>query len=270
MIPAPLSIAFLGAGNVAWHLSQAFEQAGHRIVTVYSRSLARAEFLAEALQQAHPTHQLDFSNTKADLFLVAVKDDAVAEVLQKAIFPPNSLVVHTSGSLPMGIFSEYTHLRGGVFYPLQTFSQGQAVDLKYTPIGIEGTTPVDTELLLSLAASITTRSLEVVSAERQIIHLAAVFACNFTNHLLGISQQLLGPHQLDFTLLQPLVAATIQKSFANIPFRVQTGPAIRSDETTLNSHRHLLQNQPGYLAVYNILTQSIQRQASEDVVQESK
>ncbi len=270
MTKAPLSIAILGAGNVAWHLSQAFKQAGHHIITVYSRTLARAEFLAEALQQAQPTHLPDFSNTKADLFLVAVKDDAVTEVLQKAVFPPGSLVAHTSGSLPLGIFSEYTQIRGGVFYPLQTFSQGQVLDLKYTPIGVEGTTPTDTDLLLSLAASISERSLQLASAERQIIHLAAVFACNFSNHLLGISQQLLAQHQLHFNLLQPLVTETIRKSFANIPFRVQTGPAVRSDENTLNQHRYLLQNQPGYLAVYNVLTQSIQRQVAENPAQEPK
>lgn len=102
------------------------------------------------------------------------------------------------------------------------------------------------------------------------MHLAAVFACNFTNHLLGISQQVLAPHQLDFALLQPLVTETIRKSFANIPFRVQTGPAVRSDENTLHHHRHLLQNQPGYLAVYNVLTQSIQEQASKNRDQASK
>ncbi len=270
MTTAPLSIAMLGAGNVAWHLGQALEQAGHRIVTVYSRTLARAEFLAEALQQAHPTHLLDFSTTQVDLFLLAVKDDAVTEVLQKAVFPPGSLVAHTSGSLPLSIFTEFTQLRGGVFYPLQTFSMGQAVDLKYTPIGVEATTPADTELLLSLAASISEQAFAISSAERQTMHLAAVFACNFTNHLLGISQQVLAPHQLDFALLQPLVIETIRKSFANIPFRVQTGPAVRSDENTLQHHRHLLQNQPGYLAVYNVLTQSIQQQASKNRDQASK
>lgn len=260
---APLSIAFIGAGNVAWHLARALEAAGHRIQVVYSRTFAQAEALTDALQQAHPTHQLDFINTPADIFIVAVKDDAVAEVLKQAVFPPGSLVVHTSGSVPLSIFSAQPTVRGGVFYPLQTFSKTQAVDLKNTPIGIEATTPADCEMLYQLASSLSNRVFDLPAEARSILHVAAVFAGNFTNHLLGISRELLTPHQLDFTVLQPLVNETVQKAFANLPFRVQTGPAVRSDEATLHRHRQLLQNQPAYLPVYNLLTQSIQREAAE-------
>ncbi|QMU26953.1 Rossmann-like and DUF2520 domain-containing protein [Adhaeribacter radiodurans] len=260
---SPLSIALIGAGNVAWHLGHAFEQAGHRIITVYSRTLAKAEFLAEALLQAHPTQQLDFSLVKADIFILAVKDDAVADVLKQAIFPINSLVVHTSGSLPVSVFTAQPKIRGGVFYPVQTFSKEVAINLKQTPIGLETSNPTDMDLLKKLAESISDQVLELTTEARKIIHLAAVFACNFTNHLLGISQELLAKHQLKFSVLQPLITETFQKAFTHSPFQVQTGPAVRSDENILTQHQQLLQQNLNYLAVYTTLSQSIQQKAKE-------
>ena len=264
---APLSIVFIGAGNVAWHLARALETAGHCISVVYSRTLAQAESLTDALQQAQPTQQLDFRDTPADIFIMAVKDDAVAEVLEQALFPPGSLVVHTSGSVPLSIFLDQPTIRGGVFYPLQTFSKSQPVDLSNTPIGMEATTPDDRTFLYQLASSISAHVFDLPSEARSVLHLAAVFAGNFTNHLLGISRELLTPHQLNFTVLQPLVTETVQKAFANLPFRVQTGPAVRFDEATLHRHRQLLQNRPAYLPVYNLLTESIQREATEAAAQ---
>lgn len=255
------SIVLIGAGNVAWHLGQALEQAGHRILMVYSHTLVKAEFLADALQQAHPTHQLDFSTIKADIFIIAIRDDAIADVLQQAAFPSGSMVVHTSGSVPLSVFASRPAVRGGVFYPIQTFSKSQTVDLKQTPIGVEATNPQDTAKLLSLAGTISERVMELPTEARRIIHLAAVFACNFSNHLLGISQELLAQHELNYTVLQPLVTETINKAFAQEPFRVQTGPAVRFDETTLSMHRQLLANWPAYLPVYNVLTKNIQQKA---------
>ncbi|PSR56529.1 DUF2520 domain-containing protein [Adhaeribacter arboris] len=258
-----LSIALVGSGNVAWHLGHAFEQAGHRIVSVYSRSLIKAEFLAESLLQAHPTHQLDFSLVKADVFILALKDDAVEEVLQRAVFPVNSLVVHTSGSLPITIFTNQSKIRGGVFYPVQTFSKEVAINLKQTPIGVEASNSADLSLLKNLAESISEQVIELPTEARQIIHLAAVFACNFTNHLLGISQEILEKYQIDFSVLQPLITETLQKAFTHSPFQVQTGPAVRFDQNILIQHQQLLQHYPNYLAIYNTLTESIQQKAQE-------
>ncbi|MDQ4142024.1 MAG: DUF2520 domain-containing protein [Bacteroidota bacterium] len=260
---SPLSIALIGAGNVAWHLGRALEQAGHRIVLVYSRTLVKAEFLSEALLQAHPTHQLDFSLIKADVFILAIKDDAVNEVLEKAVFPSDSLVVHTSGSLPLSVITGQSKIRGGVFYPIQTFSKEIDIDLKQTPIGLEASNPTDLSLLKKLAESISSQVIELPTEARKTIHLAAVFACNFTNHLLGISQELLEKHQLNFTVLHPLITGTLQKAFTHSPFQVQTGPAVRFDQNILAQHQQLLQHHPNYLAIYISLTESIQQKARE-------
>lgn len=258
-----LSIVLLGAGNVAWHLGQAFERAGHNVVTVYSRRLENAEALADKLKQAHATQQLDFSSNPADIYIVSVKDDVVPEVLKQAIFPSGSLVVHTSGSLPLSVFAAQPGVRGGVFYPIQTFSKSTEINLKETPIGIEATTLMDISILKNLAGSISERVVELPSEARKVFHLAAVFACNFTNHLLGISHELLNQQQLAFNLLQPLVAETIQKAFTHQPFQVQTGPAVRFDANIIIQHRKLLYNNPDYLAIYNLLTDNIQQKAME-------
>ncbi|RDC65282.1 Rossmann-like and DUF2520 domain-containing protein [Adhaeribacter pallidiroseus] len=260
---SPVSIALIGAGNVAWHLGRAFEQAGHQIVLVYSRTLVKAEFLAETLLQAHPTQELDFSLVPATIFIVALKDDVVAEVLQRAIFPKNSLVVHTSGSLPISVFKVQANIRGGVFYLVQTFSKAVAIDFQKTPIGVEASNPEDVLFLKNLAASISEKVIDLPTETRKIIHLAAVFACNFTNHLLGISHDLLTQQQIDFTILQPLVIETVQKAFAHAPFRVQTGPAVRFDQNILAQHQQLLQDKPDYAAIYTMLTESIQKKAQE-------
>lgn len=248
---------------MAWHLSRALEQAGHRIVTVYSRTLVKAEFLAKALLQAHPTQELDFSLVPAAIFIVALKDDVVAEVLQKAIFPPDSLVVHTSGSVPISVFKVQSNIRGGVFYPVQTFSKAVAINLKQTPIGVEASTPADVFFLKKLAASISEKVFDLPTEARKIIHLAAVFACNFTNHLLGISHDLLTQQQVEFSVLEPLVMETIQKALAHSPFQVQTGPAVRFDQNIVAQHQQLLQDKPDYAVIYTLLTESIQKKAQE-------
>ena len=258
-----LTIALIGTGNVAWHLGRALEQAGHRIILVYSRTLAKAEFLAETLLQAYPTASLDFRPVPADVFIVALKDEVVAEVLQRAIFPKNSRVVHTSGSLSLSVLTAISSIRGGVFYPVQTFSKTVALNLKQTPIGIEASKPDDVIFFKNLAASISEKVFDLPTEARKIIHLAAVFACNFTNHLLGISHDLLTNQQLDFNILQPLVTETIQKAFANSPFQVQTGPARRFDQSILTQHQHLLQDKPDYAEVYSLLTTHIQKKAQE-------
>ncbi|QNF32928.1 DUF2520 domain-containing protein [Adhaeribacter swui] len=260
---SPLSVALIGAGNVAWHLGRALEQAGNHVVLVYSRTLVKAEFLSETLLHAHPTQNPDFSLVAADVFIIALKDDVVVEFLKKAVFPRSSLVVHTSGSLPLTIFEQHAAIRGGVFYPVQTFSRAVAMDLKQTPIGIEASTPDDVSLLKNLAFSISEKVFDLPSDARKVIHLAAVFACNFTNHLLGISHDLLTQQQLNFTVLQPLVTETIQKAFAHAPFQVQTGPAVRFDQKIIEQHQQLLQDKPDYAEVYALLTEHIQKKAQE-------
>jgi predicted short-subunit dehydrogenase-like oxidoreductase (DUF2520 family) len=259
-ISSSLQVALIGSGQVATHLALAFERAGHRVPVVYSRQIAHAEKLAAQLQQATVTIHLDFRQMPAaDVYLVCVTDAAVIPVLEQAQFPAASLVVHTSGTLPIPeLAAKDSGLQSGVFYPIQTFSFHQPPDLAQTPIALEAENPAARVTLALLAGSVSEKVVFLNSAKRKRLHLAAVFACNFTNHLLGISQELLTQHNLDPTLLHPLINTTIQKTFAHHPFTVQTGPAVREDTNILQEHLRLLQD-PVYEQIYSVLSGSIQR-----------
>ncbi|MFT2007216.1 Rossmann-like and DUF2520 domain-containing protein [Pontibacter sp. 13R65] len=256
-------IAMIGAGNVAWHLGQALAAAGHTISYVYSRTAAHREELAATLPTATPLPHLDLHNTSIDLAVLAVPDAVLAQIAQQLQLPPNTLLVHTSGSQPLTALGQQLNLRTGVFYPLQTFSKAKPVDFKSIPILVEAPDKETLQELEELAHSLSPTVHVVSSVARKQLHMAAVFACNFTNHLFGISQELLRQANLPHTLLQPLIHETIDKAAAFPPFTVQTGPAVRGDHNVLAEHLALLQQQPLYSQIYKIISQSIEAQASQ-------
>ncbi|MBF9251763.1 DUF2520 domain-containing protein [Pontibacter sp. 172403-2] len=254
-----MKIAFIGAGNVAWHLSQALAAAGHEITAVYSRSATSREALARLLPAAKPVASLaELAGMAADIILIAVPDAVIATVAQQLQVPPGTLVAHTSGSQPLAILEDINGARTGVFYPLQTFSKAKAVDFKAVPLLIEARDEQALQKLEQLAQSISDQVQRVSSEARRQLHLAAVFACNFTNHLLGISRELLQEANLPPGLLQPLIHETIAKAALHPPFEVQTGPAVRHDENVIAGHLHLLAQHPRYSELYRQLTDSIQ------------
>jgi len=256
----PLRLTFIGSGQVATHLSLALTAAGHQVQVIYSRQLAHATQLAAQLEKAIPTTSLDFrEQPTTDLYIVSVSDAAVAEVVKKAYFPAGSCVVHTSGSLPYTILQRNDlQLQVGVFYPVQTFSRNQPVNFAEIPFALEAPNPALATQLQYLARSISNKVIFMTGLERKQLHLAAVFACNFTNHLLGISQEILTKHKLPPDLLGPLIQTTIQKATQNNPFTVQTGPAVRGDANIIEEHLQLLVAQPIYKQIYQLLSQSIQ------------
>jgi predicted short-subunit dehydrogenase-like oxidoreductase (DUF2520 family) len=255
-----MKIFILGSGSVATHLSLALARAGHRILGVYSRQLNHAAGLAAQLSQAMATDSLDFTSCPpADLYLVCVTVAAVAGLITPARWPAGCIVAHTSGSLPLAVAAANARVRPAVFYPIQTFSKNQPVDLARTPIAVEAADPPTAGALKNVAASISRQVVTLSSQDRQHLHLAAVFACNFTNHLLGIGRELLERQHLEPALLQPLIEATFHKALRQPPFQVQTGPAVRDDVNILARHQELLQDQPGYRQLYALLSESIRQ-----------
>ena len=256
-----VKIAFIGSGKVAWHLSQALENAGYPVVEVYSRQPAHARRLVGQLYDATVRTTPDFSDSRALLFFLAVSDNVMAQVASELVLPPNSILVHTSGThslddLRYALPSEDT--RAGVFYPLQTFSMGTEVDFDTTPFCIEANDGSTEALLVDIAQRISRTVYLVSSEERRILHVAAVFACNFTNHLLVLAKRITDGEKLEFTLLKPLIAETMRKALeADDPARVQTGPAQRHDTEIIRKHLAYLQEQPDLQAVYRLLTDSI-------------
>lgn len=258
---SPLHIILLGAGRVATQLGAALHQAGHQVPYIWSRTPASVATLAATLPGAKVAPGLNLTALPpADVYLLAVPDAAIPAVLAEAQFPVGALVAHTSGAVPLAIFNDYPSLRGGVFYPLQTFSAGRVVDWHTVPLCIEATDEAAEAVLLALAHTLSSSVQRVATPQRQAIHVAAVFACNFSNHLLGISHALLQEQQLPLALLAPLLHETVEKALEYPPFTVQTGPAARQDEPTLARHRASLTTHPEWQALYNKLTASIQHQ----------
>ena len=251
------TIALVGAGNVAVHLGKALAEAGHTIAAVCSRTPESRTSLAAALSPATPVATPDFRNLDLDLVILAVPDAVLAGVAAELQVQEGTMVVHTSGSQPLSLLDVVAGARTGVFYPLQTFSKVKPVDFSTTPILVEAREEETLQELEQLARSIS-RQVQVVSSDaRKQLHLAAVFACNFTNHLLGISREILQQANLPTNLLQPLLNETIAKASQFHPFTVQTGPAVRGDQNVLQEHLRLLQNQPRYQQLYQALSESI-------------
>ncbi len=249
-----MRITLIGSGNVATHLAAAFKNAGHVIVQVYSRDIQNASLLAYHVKAGAIDNLGDIS-PETDLFIIAVKDDAIGDIAQKLV-RYNKLIVHTSGATSLNVLTQYTD-KAGVFYPLQTFSKTKELDFRTVPLCIEGADEQITTQLEDLARTISNNVYRVNSDKRKILHLAAVFACNFPNYLYYAAGKLLQQHDLDFSLLRPLILETAEKVQEYLPNQVQTGPAIRNDEKTMATHLQLLHDDPELERLYAELSQLI-------------
>ena len=247
-----ISIVILGTGNVAKHLFDAFTaQNGVDIIQVYGRNKNALSYFEN---QINTTSAL--SNIKgADIYLVAISDDAISEV-SRFIVGKKGLIVHTSGSISMNALA-HKHRRG-VFYPLQTFSANRKVDFKEIPICIEAENEEDYELLNELASAISDKVIQLDSDQRKALHLAAVFANNFTNHIYHIAQEICIQNDVPFELLLPLINETATKIQDLSPLQAQTGPAKRNDEGTLEKHLVQLKNKK-HKEIYTLLSESIRK-----------
>jgi predicted short-subunit dehydrogenase-like oxidoreductase (DUF2520 family) len=249
-----MRITIIGSGNVATHLSAAFKNAGHRIVQVYSPTMQNAALLAYHVG-AEAIDKPDNINPETDLFIIAIKDDAIGEVArQLSVY--HKLIIHTSGATPLSVLSDITPF-AGVFYPLQTFSKVRELDFWNVPLCIEGTDETIAKTLTQLAQSISNKVYPVNTDQRKILHLAAVFACNFPNYLYEVARQLLQQHDMQFDIIRPLIDETAKKVQDNLPAAVQTGPAVRNDEKTMDAHLELLKEQPELQLIYRLLSQGI-------------
>ncbi|ENV32640.1 Rossmann-like and DUF2520 domain-containing protein [Acinetobacter gerneri] len=233
-----MRISFIGSGRVATKLALALS-AQHEIVQILSQNIHHAEKLAQ-LVSAQATHCIAKFEA-VDLVIIAISDQAIEQMMQKSHFYfADALVVHTSGSTSLQTLSKY-YTRSGVFYPLQTFSFERDIDWKNTPIFIETARESDLAILQEIAASLSQRVYCYSSEQRLSLHLAAVFACNFTNYCYDMAKQIVDQKQVDFSLLYPLIMETALKATQNDPYLMQTGPAKRGDANILNMHQTMLE-----------------------------
>lgn len=249
-----MKIVLIGSGNVATQMALALNAIGEDIIQVYSRNLANATLLANLIK-AKPISNLNEVQQHADLYIIAVKDDAIANVVAQLI-TISGLVVHTAGTVEINIISNKIP-NAGVFYPLQTFSKEKNINFTTIPICVEANDESNLAILKILANKLSNKVYELNGEKRKILHLAAVFACNFTNHLYALAEQILSTNGLDFDIIRPLIAETAEKVTYKLPEQVQTGPAIRNDDKTIIKHLSLLENNPALLNIYQTLSDSI-------------
>lgn len=255
------NIVLIGAGNVGFHLGQRLFEKGINILQVFSRTFSKAQYLAKQIN-SQPINDLTKINSNAEGYILAIKDDALSDVAQQlSRFNLNhAILAHTSGATPSSIFKPYFQ-NHGVFYPLQTFSVKRPANFDTLPMCIDGSNPQTKANLMILAKAICPNIYAIDDQQRAILHVAAVFVNNFTNHLFAIGENIVGKEQLPFELLKPLIQETVSK-IANHPAKsMQTGPAIRKDNQTIQRHLAFLERYPDYRNIYQLLTKSIQIQS---------
>lgn len=287
----PLDIVVIGAGNLATHLAPALQEAGHRILQVFSRTEESASALASRLSCGWTT-EVEQITPRAEVYIFSVRD-AVLEELARRVYdhlkslsgqgttsspadgdvpaanstssPANSdipapatpatgadaLFVHTAGSMSMEVLPSP---RRGVLYPMQTFSRSRAVRFREIPVFVES--PTDESLLLALASQLSARACALDGERRRLLHLAAVFACNFVNHMYDLADGILTGAGLPFDVMLPLIDETARKVHQLRPRQAQTGPAVRYDRNVMERQIELLPDGQDRL-IYELLSKSI-------------
>jgi len=241
------SIVILGTGNVATHMFEAFQASDVcHVSQVYNHK-------PESLEPFKNKTEVTTSISKikaADLYLLCLKDDVIEKVANQ-LDDLNGIVAHTSGSQAI-----LKKSNSAVFYPLQTFSKGSELDYSKIPFCLEANSEQHLKLIRDIAKSVSSQVFEISSRQRETLHRAAVFVCNFANHLYAIGEDICKNDDMPFDILKALIKETSEKVQKHSPSEVQTGPAIRKDRTTINKHLEGLSD-PNHKAIYELLTNSI-------------
>ena len=252
--PEIRKIVILGAGRLAINLSMAIHKKGYDIVEVFNRTESKGKRLAGKLK-ARYVPELEMITPDADLYILAVSDTAIPLLLDR-IKIGNRLIIHTSGSLKMDVLKKISK-NFGVIYPPQTFTSHIFLNFRLVPLCIEASSGKNFLLLKSFADSLSEKVYIINSDQRRILHLSAVFASNFTNFMVAISQELLLENGMDFRILEPIIWQTAGNASSKDVFKMQTGPAVREDRETIREHLQLLSNHSEYKEIYDLITRNI-------------
>lgn len=245
-----MQIVIIGSGNVAYHLAKAFTQKNIPLAQVFGRNTQDLKTISQELKIPVSTDQL----YDADLYIICVSDQSV-EAISRMITKEDCLVAHTSGSLPKEILAG--PYRKSSFYPLQTFSKTKNLEYSKIPFFIEAENDEDQKLLTDLASEISESVMKSSHEKRKYIHLTAVFACNFVNHLFARAKEIADAQEIPFNYFLPLIDETVQKIHEIDPKSAQTGPAVRNDRRVLELHEQLLTDER--LEIYKTMNHSIKK-----------
>lgn len=246
-----ISISILGTGNVAKHLLDTFSKYKEiKVNQVIGRNLDALAYYRNKTKTSSNFKSI----ADSDIYIIAVSDDAISSI-SRFLKEKKGLVIHTSGCAPLDELS--SNSRAGVFYPLQTFTKGLPIDFKEVPICLETKVEADGRLLHTLASLISNRVHFINSEQRKKLHLGAVFANNFSNHMFHVAHEICNTSGLSFDILKPLISNTVQKIETLSPYESQTGPARRTDKGTMQKHIDLLKEE-NHKEIYRLLSRSIQ------------
>ena len=284
-----MKLVFLGSGNLATHLSLALKAAGEEIIQIFSRTQEHAQALADKLHCASCVSISDI-RTDADVYIFSVKDDALPSLIEQLAVKLSSrhiledtqsstslptgeggerapILLHTAGSVPISVFPETMHyelctMNYGVLYPMQTFSKDRSVNFREIPCFIEASDNNTLEEIKTLASKISDHVLEMSSEKRKKLHLAAVFACNMTNHCYRLAEKVLEEEGVDFSLYLPLIQETANKVKELSPRKAQTGPMVRYDKTIMEAQIALI-NDERTRQIYRLMADSIHEDSAK-------
>jgi predicted short-subunit dehydrogenase-like oxidoreductase (DUF2520 family) len=251
-----LNVVCIGAGRLANQLMPALEEAGCRILQVYNRSTGPAQLLADKLKDCSFVSEITDISPEADLYFLTVSDDVIRPLSSALmdIVPMEAIGIHCSGSLGLDVLP---FRRKAGFYPLQSFSANHEVSWRWIPLIITAPDEDTWEVLDAIAGQMSSSVYRMTDGQKSVLHVAAVFANNFSNHMLTLAENICNEHQLPFEILKPLILETFSKAILSGPRDSQTGPAIRRDQKTIEKHLYLLADHPELTVIYKSITNSI-------------
>ncbi len=247
-------IAIIGAGSLATNLAIALHNSGINILQIANRTLPNAIVLAEKVDATFTDNFTEIDKS-ADLYIIAVSDTSIYDVLRK-INLNGKFIVHTAGTIDMDIIKPFSD-NFGVFYPLQTFSKTDVVSFDNIPICIEANSIKNEKLLIKLGENLSKDIQKINSVQRKILHVSAVFASNFSSYMYFIAHEILEKNEISFDILKPLILRTAEKIKTHQPESAITGPARRNDIAVMQSHLNLLNEQKEFKEIYKLISNNI-------------
>jgi predicted short-subunit dehydrogenase-like oxidoreductase (DUF2520 family) len=248
----------IGAGNVATHFGIALKKAGHEIVQVFSRSSTSAATLSAKLK-CNPVTDVPGISKSADLYIISISDQAIRGFLRS--FPADGkVVVHTSGTISLKVFGKKFG-NHGVIYPLQTFSKERKIKFEEVPLLVEASNAKTLSIVNAVADSVSRFVFRMDSSTRKTVHLSAVIAGNFSNHLYLLAEKVLEKKNIPLPLLGPLLYETVIKAIRLTPRDAQTGPAKRGDTGIIKEHLKMLKGNPSLQKIYRLMSEDIERES---------
>lgn len=246
-----MDIVLIGSGHVAHHLGQILHKHDHRIVQVYNRTLSHARALADILSSVaiNDPKRIDLD---ADLYIMAVSDHALPLIIDQLPSALQGIVVHTSGATALSVLDKFG--KSGVIYPPQSLTKEVDTDMSKIPFGIEANDTNTLDTLIKLLHPISPLTFHCTSQQRLALHIAAVFANNFSNSLFQIAHDLLQQENLSFDLIRPIILETAQKVQNHLPKDMQTGPAVRNDQGTITRHLEYLKQDSDWQSIYQLIS----------------